>query len=88
MTYRKCRNPHSTPEGQAPVTMNDVIEAAMDAFGWNKAKVMSWVQKENPRLDKARPSEKVDRGLGHEVLEFLQDKKQERLENERRNTEE
>ena len=87
MTYRKCRNPHPTPEGEEPVTMDDVITAAMDAFGWKKQKVMSWYNKENPRLNKSRPSEKVDRGLGKQVLEFLEEKYEERVANERRVTE-
>lgn len=88
MTYRRVRNPHPLPEGESPVTMNDIIELAMDAFGWKKQKVMSWYSKENPRLKKARPSELVDRGQGKQVIEFLEAKKQERLDNQRRNTEE
>ena len=83
MTYRKCRNPHPTPEGEEPITEGEIIEMAMDCFGWDRKKVKSWYLKENPRLKKARPSELIDRGQGHLVVEFLKLKKEERLHNER-----
>ena len=83
MPYRKCRNPHQTPEGQEPVTEQDIIELAMECFGWDRKKVKSWYLKENPRLRKSRPSELVDRGQGHIVVEFLESKREERLNNER-----
>lgn len=83
MTFRKCRNPHPVPEGEEPVTELEIIELAMECFGWPKAKVKSWYLKENPRLKKARPSELVDRGQGLLVIEFLEAKREERYHNER-----
>lgn len=83
MTYRRCRNPHPTPEGEEPITEGEIIEMAMECFGWDRKKVKSWYLKENPRLKKARPSELVDRGLGYLVVEFLKLKNEERLVNER-----
>ena len=80
MTYRRCRNPHRT-DG---LTRAQVIELAIKAFDWPRAKVLSWYEKENPRLKKARPSELVDRGQSEIVEEFLNLKNQERLANIRR----
>lgn len=84
MPYRKCRNPHPTPEGEEPITEAEIVEMAIECFGWDRKKVKSWYLKENPRLKKARPSELVDRGMGHLVVEFLKIKKEERLSNQRR----
>ena len=84
MPYRRCRNPHPLPEGEEPVTEADIIELAMECFGWSRQKVKSWYLKENPRLRKARPSEMVDRGQGYLVVEFLESKREERLANENR----
>jgi hypothetical protein len=64
--------------------MEQIIVAAIDAFDWPKKKVMSWYMLENPRLNKSRPQELVDRGKGELVLEFLALKKEERLKNQRR----
>lgn len=82
MTYRKCRNPHPTPEGEEPITEGEIIEMAMECFAWDRKKCKSWYLKENPRLKKARPSELIDRGQGHLVVEFLNAKKEERFHNE------
>lgn len=82
MTYRKCRNPHPTPEGEKVITSEDIILLAIECFNWKRPKVVSWFNKENARLKKARPSELVDRGQGKLVVEFLESKKAERLHNE------
>lgn len=84
MTYRRCRNPHPLPEGKEPVTQEDIIELAIECFGWPRAKVKSWYMKENPRLKKAKPYELVDRNQGHLVVDFLEEKREERLANQRR----
>ena len=82
MTYRRCRNPHPIPEGEEPITEAEIIEMAMECFAWDRKKCKSWYLKENPRLKKARPSELIDRGQGHLVVEFLKSKREERLHNE------
>jgi uncharacterized protein (DUF2384 family) len=82
MPRRTVRDPHPLPEGEAPISMNEIIELAMECFGWPKAKVMSWYQKENPRLKKSRPSELVDRNQGRLVVEFLESRRVERINNE------
>lgn len=82
MPKRTVRDPHSLAEGEAPVSMEDVIELAIECFGWPRAKVMSWYQKENPRLKKSRPSELVDRNQGKLVVEFLESRRGERINNE------
>lgn len=87
MTYRRCKNPHPLPEGEEPVTLEEVIEYAIEAFGWSRAKVKSWTEKENPRLKKSRPRELCDRNQGYMVIEFLEEKREERITNQQRNME-
>lgn len=84
MTYRRCKNPHPLPEGEEPVTIEEIIELAMECFNWPRAKVKSWSEKENPRLKKSRPRELCDRNQGWMVVDFLEEKREERLANERR----
>jgi uncharacterized protein (DUF2384 family) len=84
MTYRKCRNPHPTPEGEELFTEAEIKALAAECFGWPKAKVNSWYTKENPRLRKSRPQELVDRGQGQLVVDFLESKREEKYANERR----
>jgi hypothetical protein len=71
MTYRRCRNPHRT-DG---LTHQQVVELAMEKLQWSKAKVLSWMEKENASLNKARPRELVDRGQT-ELIEELLDKRE------------
>lgn len=78
MTYRKCRNPHRT---DGP-TMEQIVTLAIECFGWKRPKVLSWYAKENLRLKKARPQELVDRGQGELVIEFLEERRRERLHNQ------
>lgn len=85
MTFRKCRNPHPLEEGEKPITEQDIIELAMECFAWDRKKVKSWYLKENPRLRKSRPSELIDRGQGQLVVDFLESRRAERINNQRRN---
>jgi hypothetical protein len=80
MPYRKCRNPLRT-DG---LTMDQVIEMAIDAFGWPRKKVLSWYELENPALRKSRPSELVDRGDTDKIIEFLERRKRERINNQKK----
>lgn len=81
MSYRRCRNPHKT---DGP-TLEEIVELAIKKLGWNRKKVMSWVEKENPALKHARPRELVDRGQGELVIELLEKRERDRLkEDERR----
>lgn len=81
MSYRRCRNPHKT---DGP-TLEEIVELAIKKLGWNRKKVMSWVEKENPALKHARPRELVDRGQGELVVELLDKRERDRLkEDERR----
>lgn len=87
MSYRRCRNPHPLEEGQERITEQQIKDLAMECFKWPRAKVNSWYMKENPRLRKSRPQELVDRNQGQLVVDFLESKRHERLENERRDQE-
>ena len=81
MSYRRCRNPHKT---DGP-TLEEIVELAIKKLGWNRKKVMSWVEKENSALKHARPRELVDRGQGELVIELLDKRERDRLkEDERR----
>ena len=84
MTYRKCRNPHPLEEGEEQITEEQVKLYAMECFGWPRAKVNSWYMKENPRLNKSRPQELVDRNQGQLVIDFLGTKARDRINNELR----
>lgn len=74
MTYRRCRNPHRT---DGP-TLEEIITLAMEKLQWSRKKVMSWVEKENPALNHARPRELVDRGQGDQVVELLNKRERDR----------
>lgn len=66
------------------MTESQIIEMAIECFDWDRKKVKSWYLKENAALRKARPSELVDRGQGHLVIDFLLRRKQERIANQKR----
>ena len=67
MPKRKCRNPIRT-DG---LTMEQIITLAMEKLEWSREKVLSWYEKENASLKKARPSELVDRGTTDPIVELL-----------------
>lgn len=75
MTYRRCRNPHRT---DGP-TLEQIVTLAIEKLKWSRKKVMSWVEKENPALKHARPRELVDRGLGEQVIELLNKRERDRI---------
>lgn len=75
MSYRRCRNPHRT---DGP-TLEEIINLAIEKLQWPRKKVLSWVEKENPSLNHARPRELVDRGQGDKVIELLNKREQDRL---------
>jgi hypothetical protein len=75
MSKRTCRNPHST-DG---LTEAQVIELAMTKLLWSRQKVISWYNKENPSLKKARPRELVERGDTDKIVEFLNKREADRL---------
>lgn len=80
MTFRRCRNPHRT---DGP-TLEQIITTAMQKLKWSRKKVMSWVEKENPALKHARPRELVDRGQGELVLELLEKRERDRINEQKR----
>lgn len=84
MTKRHNR-PTST---SSDPTSGEIIQLAIECFGWTREKVLSWYERENPRLKKSRPSELVNRGQGQVVIEFLESKRQERITNQERSREE
>jgi hypothetical protein len=83
MTYRRCRNPHRT---DGP-TLEQIITLAIEKLGWNRKKVMSWVEKENASLKHARPRELVDRGQGELVIDLLNKRESDRLKEDKRRKE-
>ena len=80
MSYRRCRNPVRT---DGP-TMEQVIEHAIQKLGWPRKKVLSWYMKENPALNHSRPQEKVDRGLGQEVIDLLDKRERDRVKEDKK----
>jgi hypothetical protein len=80
MTKRHNRS-SANPEGPSS---GEIIILAMECFEWTREKVLSWYERENPRLNKSRPSELVARGQGQKVIEFLESKRQERVTNQER----
>lgn len=77
MTKRKCNNPHD----DGHMTMNEVINLAMKKFNWTREKVLSWYEKENPSLKKARPRELVERGQTNKIVELLDKRESDRERN-------
>lgn len=75
MTYRRCRNPHRT---DGP-TLEEIVNLGVKKLGWDRKKVLSWTEKENPALKHARPRELVDRGLGEKVIELLNKREHDRI---------
>ena len=50
----------------------------MEKFGWTKTKCISWYEKENPSLKKARPRELVERGQTELIEELLNKRERDR----------
>jgi hypothetical protein len=75
MTKRRCRDKIS----EHGLTEAEVIQMAMDKLQWPKAKVISWYNKENPALKKARPRELVDRGDTDRIVELLDKRERDRI---------
>ena len=80
MTKRTCRNPLRT-DG---LTENQVIELAMKKLKWTREKVVSWYNKENAALKKARPRELVERGDTDRIVELLDRREREREKEDKR----
>jgi hypothetical protein len=67
------------------LSQEEIIVMAMDAFGWSYKKILSWYNKENANLKKARPSELVERGNTDPIVELLQRRSIELKNNKERN---
>jgi hypothetical protein len=75
MPKRTCRDKIS----EDGLTESQVIELAMEKFQWPRAKVVSWYNKENPSLRKARPRELVERGDTDRIIELLDKRECDRI---------
>ena len=83
MPKRRCRNPLRT-DG---LTRDQVIQMAIEKLEWPRAKVLSWYEKENASLKKARPRELVERGDTDRIVDLLNKREYDR-KSEQRNKEE
>jgi hypothetical protein len=81
MPKRKCRNPHV---GQGNLSLEEIVVMAMEKLQWNRKKVLSWVEKENPSLKHARPRELVERGQTDRIVELLEKRETDRLKEDSR----
>jgi hypothetical protein len=82
VTYRQCRNPH---QGRGNLSFQEIVELAIEKLKWPRAKVLSWMEKENASLKHARPRELVDRGETDRIVELLNKREADRKrEDERR----
>jgi hypothetical protein len=66
------------------LSQEEIISMAMDAFGWPYKKILSWYNKENANLNKARPSELVERGNTDPIVELLKRRSSELRNNKAR----
>ena len=59
--------------------VENLITLAMEKLKWSRKKVLSWLEKENPALKKARPIECIDRGEIDKVKELLDKRESDRI---------
>ena len=57
---------------------DEVIEMAMHAFQWKELKCLSWYKLQTPHLGGNSPMELVQRGATARIVEYLNQKAQER----------